>query len=1075
MRPMTLTLLALLVACRADNDGSDKPSTDADRDGYVDAAEGGDDCDDAEGRVNPGEGETPYDGLDNDCDEATPDDDLDGDGAVYADDCDDTDAAVLPGAGEIPYDGVDNDCDAATTDDDADGDGYAAAVDCDDTDGAVHPDAAEVCDGIDQDCDGAADEEVGEIWYADADEDGFGDAVTGVQSCDAPSGMVADGTDCDDTTALAFPGNVEVCDELDNNCDGAVDEGVTTTWYLDGDGDGFGVDTDTEAACDLPTGYTATPGDCDDADVAVAPDVAETCNAVDDDCDGTVDEDDATDATTWYADTDGDGYGDPDAEARQCEAPDGYVTDDRDCDDTDAALTPETVWYIDYDRDGHGADSFTLTQCEQPSGYLATADDCDDADGAVFPDATEICNGGDDDCDDLVDDDDDSLDGSTTETWYADTDGDGFGDAAVYVEACDADGSVTDATDCDDTDDTVFPDADEDWFDAVDSDCDGALDPDACEDDPPASILAIDGTCTWTPTVGSFAPSAEWSISSFATYTGHVHVIMTPVVGQLTDDDEDGDRDQDDTPDIAFVSYNRTTASVAGVLRIVSGADGTSELDVYGATYGASTWYPYRYTNIALGDIDNDGEPEIVAAVTTSTSTAVGTCYAGAYALDGTLKWVDTANSLGCRSHAPALADLEGDGDVEVLLGRLILNGADGSEQAEGGGGGGYYSSYSNGGMMSFAADLDGDGQQEVIAGSSIYTATGATVCATGDTDGYPAVADLDNDGDGELVVVAGGTVRVYSHACVELAAWSVYGGGFGGPPTIADYDGDGTPEIGLPGNTYYSVYEASGTRVWSKPITDASSSSTGSSVFDFDGDGRAEVVYADEVTLWVFDGATGAVLLNQPAHGSGTVNEYPVVADVDGDGNAEIVVPNDADATGISVYGDADDNWVSARQVWNQHAYNITNVNDDLSIPSSPEPNWPDYNSFRQGAPGSFNATDAPNVYPVAYAACQERCGGIVTAYVQVANDGLVRAASTVTLALYGETATGDRTLLESTTFGSTLDSGDLSAPYVFAYDAAELAPFARLVAVVDEELGTNECDEDDNEAEVDLSGVCE
>jgi hypothetical protein len=1072
MRSLSLSLLALLVACEPGSGGKTEAGVDADRDGYTDT-EG--DCADANGRVNPGEEETPYDGVDNDCDPATPDDDLDGDGAVGADDCDDTDATVGPDAAEVPYDGIDNDCDSATNDDDVDGDGFAAAEDCDDTDAAYNPDAPEVCDGLDQDCDGAIDEDAGETTYADADGDGFGDPTTGVTACDAPADRVADGTDCDDSTALSFPDNPEVCDEVDNNCDGVVDEGVTTLWYIDTDGDGYGEPSATEAACDVPTGYAPTGDDCNDGDDTVSPGSDELCNTTDDDCDGVTDEDDAADAPTWYADVDGDGYGDEDDAAVACLPPDGYVADDRDCDDANAALNPESVWYIDYDRDGYGSTRFTLTQCEQPANYYATAEDCDDADAAIRPDATEVCNGDDDDCDTLVDDDDDSLDASTTSTWYADTDGDGFGDAATGVATCDADGNVPDDADCDDTDAAVNPDAVEGWFDGVDSDCDGALEPDACVDDPPAGTVAIDSTCTWAPTVGSFNPVEEWAVTSFASYTGHKHVIMTPVVGQLTDDDGDGDLDTDDTPDVAFVTHNRTSGSTAGVLRVAAGDDGAAELTIYGKSYGGTTYYPYRYSNLAIGDIDSDGTPDIVALVTSTTSTTAGSCYAGAYDLDGALKWVDTTNSLGCRSHAPALADLEGDGDVEVIFGRVILNGATGAEQAEGAGGRGYYSTYSNSGYMSFAADMDGDGQQEVIAGSSIYSATGATVCSTGDADGYPGVADLDGDGDGELVVVAGGTVRVYDHACTELYAWSVYGGGYGGPPTIADYDGDGTPEIGLPGDDYYSVYEYTGTRRWSKAITDASSSSTGSSVFDFDGDGQAEVVYADETRLWVLDGATGAALLTESGHTSGTVNEYPVIADLDGDGNAEIIVPNDNTTYGISVYGDADDNWVSARQVWNQHAYSITNVNDDLSIPATPESNWPDYNSFRQGAPGSFNPTDAPNVYALAYSACQDACGDTVTVYVQVANDGLVRAASTVPVRLYGEDAAGARTLLDSTTLGSTLDSGERSPPIVFAYAPAEVVGYAQLVVVVDGDLAMNECDEADNEAMVDIAGVCE
>ncbi len=1064
MRSALLSVLALLAACEP-GPGPKDEAVDADRDGY-----GADeDCDDADGRVSPDADETPYDGVDNDCDPATPDDDLDGDGHVLDEDCDDADAAVHPGADEIPYDGIDNDCSSETPSDDLDGDGFTSDVDCDDADADVHPDAEETCDGVDDDCDGETDEAGGATWYADADGDGAGDPAAGTASCEPVPGAVENADDCDDSNADAFPGNPETCDEVDNNCDGAVDEGVTTTWYQDVDGDGWGVPDATQEACALPTGYAAFPEDCDDTSADVSPDAAELCNTIDDDCDGTVDEDDALDASTWYADADGDGYGDPDSAVVSCEPPSGYVSDARDCDDADAARNPDTTWYIDFDGDGYGSTGFTLTQCEQPAGYLATADDCDDTDAATSPAGTEVCNDVDDDCDALVDDADPSLDTSTADTWYADADGDGFG-AGTGTVACDAPaGTVEDATDCDDADADVNPDADEGWFDGVDGDCDGAEDPDACDDDPPASTVAIDAACTWTPTVGSFDPVEEWAVTSFVTEPNSKHVIVTPVVGQLTDDDGDGDLDGDDTPDIAFVTSNRSTNSSAGVLRVLSGGDGTHQLSVYGATSGVNTYYPYRYTTLALGDIDQDGEPEIVATLYRSSN-----CYVGAYDTSGALEWVNTTTQ-GCRSHAPALADLEGDGTVEVIFGRQIINGEDGTTQATGTGGRGYYSTYSNAGYMSFAADLDGDGDQEVVAGSSVYDASGATVCSTGDTDGYPGAADLDGDGDGEIVVVAGGTVRVYEDDCTEIDSWSVYGGGYGGPPTIADYDGDGEPEIGLPGDDYYAVYEADGTRLWAKAIDDSSSHSTGSSVFDFDGDGQAEVVYADESSLWVFDGATGTVLLQESSHASGTINEYPVIADVDGDGNAEIVLPNDNTAYGVAVYGDANDNWVSARTVWNQHAYSIVNVEDDLSIPAVPTSNWPTYNSFRQGAPGSFNATDAPNVYPVAYAACQDACGDGVTVYVQAANDGLVRAASTVTLLVYGEDAGGGRTLLASDTLGSNLDSGELSAPFVFAFDAADVTPYAQLVVVIDEEASTNECDEADNEATVDIGAVCE
>ena len=170
---------------------------------------------------------------------------------------------------------------------DADGDGYFADEDCDDDDASVHPDAEEVCDAVDNDCDGSVDEGVGESWYADADGDGYGDPEAAVQACDAPSGTVADSTDCDDGDATVNPDADEVCDAVDNNCDGTVDEGLAQDWYADADGDGYG-DPDTAAqGCEQPSGMIAQGDDCDDTSNAVYPGAAETAgDGIDSDCDG---------------------------------------------------------------------------------------------------------------------------------------------------------------------------------------------------------------------------------------------------------------------------------------------------------------------------------------------------------------------------------------------------------------------------------------------------------------------------------------------------------------------------------------------------------------------------------------------------------------------------------------------------------------------------------------------------------------------------------------------------------------------------------------------------------------------
>ncbi len=524
------------------------------------------DCDDSDAAVNPAAAEICNE-IDDDCDGYIDDQDpdvtgtsvwyvdYDGDGygglrltrdacdqppGYVADntDCDDLDASANPGADEV-CDGVDNDCDGAVDEPgaldegtwyaDADGDGFGDAsisavsceppsgfvaddTDCDDGAALVNPDAAEACNGVDDDCDGSTDEAgaVGESsWYADLDGDGYGDPAAGLASCDAPSGHVADSDDCDDTDAAINPGASEICNGVDDDCDGLTDDADgsvtgTATWYADADGDSYGDAGTSTVTCSGPSGYVLDASDCDDGDAAVNPGASEVCNGVDDDCDATVDEDDAVDASTWYADADGDSYGDPGTGTISCAAPAGTVSDGSDCDDTDAAINPgaseicngvdddcdgltddadgsvtgATTWYADYDSDGYGGSRFTRSACVQPSGYVATTGDCDDGDASAYPGAGEYCDGVDNDCDGSVDEAG-ALDESA---WYADTDGDGYGDAASTQYACSQpSGYVSDSSDCDDGDGSVSPGAAE-LCNGADDDCDGTIDEDDAVD-----------------------------------------------------------------------------------------------------------------------------------------------------------------------------------------------------------------------------------------------------------------------------------------------------------------------------------------------------------------------------------------------------------------------------------------------------------------------------------------------------------------------------------------------------------------------------------------------------------------
>ncbi|HMV68703.1 MAG TPA: MopE-related protein, partial [Myxococcota bacterium] len=409
---------------------------DRDRDGEPSESPscGGDDCDDDDPFVNPGELETPADGVDQDCD-GLDDCYVDGDGDGYGSgltvvgndldcddpgeanddfDCDDADRAVRPGVVDPPADGVDQDCSGGDTCWlDADRDGYGSTAttasldldcadpgeatqpdDCDDARAAYHPGAPEVvADGLDQDCDGADD------CWVDADRDGHGGAVSAHGEdldCDDLPGQTSDSDDCLDVgpgAAGVYPGASEVpANGVDEDCDGVDD------CYADQDGDGFagpGAVPGDDLVCGDGDGLFPRVTDCDDVGVGaelVHPGAPEACNGYDDDCDALIDgaDPDGSGDAAWYPDADGDGYGRPGAFILSCTPPPGYSPSDADCDDlgpraADAHPGADEVVADGVDQDCDGADDCWLDADGDGFGGLTSGpgDDrvCGDAPG----------------------------------------------------------------------------------------------------------------------------------------------------------------------------------------------------------------------------------------------------------------------------------------------------------------------------------------------------------------------------------------------------------------------------------------------------------------------------------------------------------------------------------------------------------------------------------------------------------------------------------------------------------------------------------------------------------------------
>lgn len=520
----------------------------------------------------------------------------------------------------------------------------------------------------------------------------------------------------------------------------------------------------------------------------------------------------------------------------------------------------------------------------------------------------------------------------------------------------------------------------------------------------------VDETCTFVPPPGVFEPRPlfTWGrrrprpcSTAADCQTGercsngtceitwpHVEPEVLPDHFQVTSIPMVADLDGDCVPEIVLNTYAGSSFTSDGVLRAIRGDTGAPVWTVSDPAYRTDST-----ANPAIGDVDGDGDPEIFVSGPGRTIYRI--------ASDGTPVWASDAYMGPEGSGSVTLANLDAEGNAEIVFGAAVFD-ADGRLIFEGRAGAGFAGQ----GPISCVADLDGDGRPEIVAGRTVYETSGSVSAGTfsgaerisaSTPDGYCGIADLDGDGAPEVVLVADGTIYALQGQTLSvLASVDIPGGGQGGAPNLADFDGDGRPDIGTAGASNYVVarYDLSGPRLellWRARTEDDSSSRTGSSVFDFDGDGRSEVVYNDEEFLRIYPGVepdcretppgpdcdtemTDAEILFRDLNSSRTRTEYPVIADVDGDFKAEIVFATSNEASfldpallgdaGIEVWADRLDNWVATRPVWNQHAYTITGAGFRAQIPTQAEPSWrPGYNAFRRNDQGDRDALCAPDL----------------------------------------------------------------------------------------------------------------
>ena len=622
--------------------------------------------------------------------------------------------------------------------------------------------------------------------------------------------------------------------------------------------------------------------------------------------------------------------------------------------------------------------------------------------------------------------------------------------------------------------------------------------------------------------------------------TDFVHVATTPVVADLNGNG---------TPEIAFMAYPTDQAS-NGALIVADGSDG--------ATIYVNHEHALRTrAHLAVADIDGDGNPELVVVNSDNQLGVVddiANCDDPESDPDGCYLWTRNVGGIGLNQ-APSLADVTGDGQPEIIFLHGVFDGLTGEMLAN---------APSGQASMPVAADITGDGTMEILtAGCAFHYVDGESDLQevwcnnalpgadTRDTNhrNYIAIGDVaggDRQGQPEVIWVGRGDVFTLDAGDGEtLHEFNLPGANRGGPPVVADFDGDGSSEFGVGGQTCYTVFDLDclgsddedqpgcerptfpdctpgvdcvvepcanvdgGTGdgiLWSIEIVD-SVTGTGfaSAVFDFQGDGRHEVVYGDHCRVFVLDGRTGTPLFTRFASRRAN-SEMPIVVDADGDGRTNLIYqansdrfqrdcadpiedrpdffpechesdpPNYCESGNHGVYAlrDVHDAWVGTRAIWNQHAYHITNINDDATLPVTWEAPWEQFNTFRANRQGEI-PLNAPNPTVHSLSINTLFCPEQITLSFVVENAGTRAIAADMPISIY-RTDTDPQEHIDTVTTTAPIFPGQI-VPFELQFNTETDALGAeldfRVVANDDGQGGAPEYDCDADTATAELVGV--
>lgn len=524
----------------------------------------------------------------------------------------------------------------------------------------------------------------------------------------------------------------------------------------------------------------------------------------------------------------------------------------------------------------------------------------------------------------------------------------------------------------------------------------------------------------------------------------------SPTVAPLEDTNGDGFIGKGD---IATILYRS-----GGQYRAIDGKNGLLKFTLAGT--GAQEV-------AAIADLDKDGIPEII--VKNGSKLTI-------YNNKGQIKKEFTTPSLSNSSwssdaYHPNIADLDKDGTPEIIINNKVFNYEKGL----------IFDNLASGQTQAIA-DINGDGYLDIIGLQGVTDRQGKllynfkTKTGTSLTLKFLAVGDVLGSSKPQIIAVYGSLIYIFdAQTGIEIASYNAPSSA-GGSPVIADFDGDGIADIGLARTYNYVALRGDGSVIWSTPISDGSGG-TGSTVFDFDNDGKLEAIHFDEQNIRVYDATTGVERIKIP-NSTATAHEYPVVVDADADGHADIILGSSGH--GIRMISSKNRDWANTRNIWNQYSYHVTNINDDLTVPTHEVNSWEAHNTYRANLLLNQNATAAAD--PTASYIRVNDQGGLNKAEftVRVGNAGGKRIAKDLPISFYRLTTQQAANSEKGTLLGTVLTTKALNGgeyeDVVYSY-TGNLVDFGEVIIVANDAGQSNavkiqEYTETNNTARLSVTG---